>query len=226
MFKPTAINCSWTFVTVSQCIFAIMFSFVRLLSWLLQFSCHAESYNEAFRVDILIKWTMKWHCVIDYLFGIVLTCVVVICFQLHIHYLLGKGDLGLCFRQHFFVCLAVSSIAQNVMNRLWWNFMVESGMVKGTSDQILVVVWIIMLTAQLEIKPLLKKLWTDVDDFFRIARNDKTNTWSNFGGDLDHHADSPNLESGQYGVMSCLGQGDLCSLSALFITYTNVVEGG
>ena len=37
-----------------------------------------------------------------------------------------------------------------------------------------------------------------------------------WGDDLDHHADSPNLESGDnMGVMRCLGQGGLRSLSAL-----------
>ena len=31
--------------------------------------------------------------------------------------------------------------------------------------------------------------------------------------DLDHHADSPNWRTGQYGGTSCLGQGNLRSLS-------------
>ena len=33
-----------------------------------------------------------------------------------------------------------------------------------------------------------------------------TITVTKFFGDLDHHADSPNQESQQYGVMTCLGQ--------------------
>ena len=38
-----------------------------------------------------------------------------------------------------------------------------------------------------------------------------------FWGDLDHHANSPNRESGQYvdNVLFKVGQGGLCSLSAL-----------
>ena len=52
--------------------------------------------------------------------------------------------------------------------------------------------------------------------FSGLLCNDTRNNWLHFWGNLDHHADSPNWESGKsIGVISCLGQGGLHWLSAL-----------
>ena len=45
--------------------------------------------------------------------------------QLCLRNLTTFGSVGL------FVCLSVSNVTQQVMNRLWWNFMEGSGVVKG-----------------------------------------------------------------------------------------------
>ena len=46
--------------------------------------------------------------------------------------------------------------------------------------------------------PHLTKLWADLEEVFRIALHTRNNRL-NFGDDLDHHADSPNRKSKQYG---------------------------
>ena len=44
-----------------------------------------------------------------------------------------------------------------------------SGVVKVTSNQLLVMIWITMLTVQLEIRPILNKLGVHSDEIFRTA---------------------------------------------------------
>ena len=56
-----------------------------------------------------------------------------------------------------------------------------------------------MLTVQLEIWPLLNNCLVEFDDIFRIALQRYKKQLIQFWGDLDHHANSPNRESGQYG---------------------------
>ena len=80
-----------------------------------------------------------------------------------------------------------------------------------------------MLTAQSESRPLLNKLRSDFDENFGIVLQSHMETVIIFWGDLDHHADSPNRESGQYGVMSYLIEGRLNSLSTLVLQWFYVV---
>ena len=61
------------------------------------------------------------------------------------------------------------------------------------------VIQIIILTAPSEIKPLLNKIWADFDKIFKITLQLYREQLIKFWGDVDHHADSPNRESGQYG---------------------------
>ena len=69
-----------------------------------------------------------------------------------------------------FVCLSVCDniTEKKNMNKLRWNFMELFMLVKGTKDWILVVIHITMLTAQLEIWPLLNKLQASFDKLVRI----------------------------------------------------------
>ena len=69
----------------------------------------------------------------------------------------------------WFVCLSVNKITQKVMNGLQWNFMGRSVVIKGTSDLIVVAIWITMLTVQSEIRPLFNNLLPDFDEIFRKA---------------------------------------------------------
>ena len=57
----------------------------------------------------------------------------------------------------------------HIMNRLWWNFMEWSEVVKGTHDQILIAIQMTMLTVQSEVQPLLSKFWGNCADISRIA---------------------------------------------------------
>ena len=78
-----------------------------------------------------------------------------------------------------------------------------------------VAIQITMLTAQSKSLPLLNKLWADFDELFGIALQGHTEQFFKFwGGDLNHHTDSPNRKSWQHRVMSCFA-GNLCALSAL-----------
>ena len=72
-------------------------------------------------------------------------------------------------------------------------YMEGSTVVKGASDYILVVIRIIMLTVQLETRPLFNKLWADFYEIFRIALQ-----LINFLGWSGSYADSLDRESGQY----------------------------
>ena len=56
----------------------------------------------------------------------------------------------------------------------------------------LVAIKITMPNAQSEIQPLLNKLWTHFDENFRIAVQWYKENGLILGGDLIHHADSPN----------------------------------
>ena len=115
----------------------------------------------------------------------------------------------------WFVCSSVFvsvCLLATLLKRLWmdcadillcWNFFVliffyGSEVTKGTSDEILVVIWITILTVQLEWL-FLNKLWADCDEISGYLFNDTRNNLLNFWGDLDHHADSPNRLTGQYG---------------------------
>ena len=54
-------------------------------------------------------------------------------------------------------------------------------------------------SVQSEIRPFLHKLWVDFNETSRKALGWYRNNWLNFWDDLDHHADSPNQDSGQHG---------------------------
>ena len=122
----------------------------------------------------------------------------------------------LCFWWHGFVFLFVSNITQKFVNGLRWNFMESSGVVKGTSNWILVVTRITMLTAQSEIWPLPNNIWVDFDEIFRISLHwYKEQIDQNFGVTWITMLTLQIGNAGNMGVMSCLGQGGLCYLSAL-----------
>ena len=83
-----------------------------------------------------------------------------------------SSEALVCFSVYFFACQSVclfATLFKKFFNGLQWNFMKWSGVVKGTSYYILVVIEITMLTAQSEIHPLLHTLWADFDEIFRIA---------------------------------------------------------
>ena len=134
----------------------------------------------------------------------------------------------LCFRWRWFVWSSVllsvcllATLLKKGMNELRWNFMEGFRVIKETCDYILVAIRITMLTVQSEVQPLFNKLRADFDEIFRIALQRYKKEMNKFGGDQDHHADSPNQKSEQYGVTittmgnEYLGQGGLRSLSAL-----------
>ena len=99
------------------------------------------------------------------------------------------GSVGLFV--FLLVCLSVSNITQKVTNGLQWHFTDGSGVVKETSDWILVVIEITMLTVQLKIGPLLNNLEADFDEICRLAvqRNNWLHCgvicaiWGQYGGD-------------------------------------------
>ena len=103
-----------------------------------------------------------------------------------------------------------------------------SGVVKNTSDYTSVAIWIIMLTAKSEIQPSLNKLWADFNKIFRIALSYKEQLIKSF------RVFWTTLQIGNVGnmgIMSCLGQGGLCSLSVFVLcigyggdTYTQVLS--
>ena len=55
----------------------------------------------------------------------------------------------------------------------------------------------------------------DFDESFRIALQSNEEQLIKFWGDLDHHVTRQIVNLGNMGVMSCLCQRGLCSLSAL-----------
>ena len=64
----------------------------------------------------------------------------------------------------------------------------------------LVAFWITMLTAQSENSPLCNKLRADSYEISRIALQWYKEQLIHFLDDLDHHGDSPNRETAQYGA--------------------------
>ena len=108
-------------------------------------------------------------------------CLLPVMFLFLLHIALSHGNTcffycqNICLQGDYvslvgFVCLSVcDKYYSKCYEQILHQFYGGSGVVKGTSEYIVVLIWITMLTAQLKIWSLLNRLWTDVDEIFRIA---------------------------------------------------------
>ena len=108
------------------------------------------------------------------------------------------------------VCLSISNITQKVIEGMQKAMWIEkqkeckekfyAAVWDGKKNaQILVVIHITMLIVQLEMWPLLNKLWVHFYEIFRIALQWYKQQLSKIWGDLNHHTDHPNRKIGKYG---------------------------
>ena len=111
----------------------------------------------------------------------------------------------------FSVCLSVSNISQTVMTGLWKKFMEGTWMVQEANNRFWWQSGSPCWHPNQEIWPLLNKLWADFDEIFRKALQ-----W--YKEQLIKYLGWPgSWNPGNMVALSCLGQGGLCSLSALVV---------